>query len=131
MVFPYLNFHGDCEEALELYGRAFGGRNLLIRKYEEYAPDPSAKDLVMHAEMDLGDVGHISAADATWPYEKGSAINIMIRASEEKLRKAWAVLTEEGVVVSELAPFEMEGNALMGTVTDKYGFTWIFTENAE
>jgi len=129
MVFPYLNFNGNCEEAFKLYARAFGGKNLLMQKYGDLAPEPGSKDHVMHAEMDLDDFGRISGADATWPFDKGSAMNAIIRTSEEKLRKAWGVLSEEGEIVMALEPFEYENNTLMGTIRDKYGFTWIFTED--
>lgn len=127
MIFPYLNFSGQCEEALKLYERAFGGHDLHLRRYGEYAPDPSLRDKVMHAEMDLGESGRIAAADAPYPVGEGATVHIIYRATEEKLRSAWAVLAEEGTVVSDLAPFEIEDNALMGTITDKFGFIWIFT----
>ena len=125
MIRPYLNFDGNCEAAFELYRRAFGGEIEYMEKYGAHAPKPEMKDLVRHAEMRLTETGGLTGGDATWPYEKGGSVNILLRVPEEKAKEAWKVLSQEGVVLSELAPFEEGG--LMGSLKDKYGFIWIFT----
>ncbi len=95
MIMPYLNFTGECEEAFNLYRRAFDGQAPMLAHYSD-APknaypnlDSVQRNKVMHGQMMLTETGGISGADAIWPVEKGSAINIhVICADVEKAQKA-------------------------------------------
>ena len=126
MIRPYLNFKkGDCEPAFTLYERAFDGNIQFLERYGDKATDPADKDLVMHAEMNLTEVGGIAGGDATWPYEAGMPVNILVRLeSAEKAKKSWAVLACEGTVIMPLQKTDYA--ILQGTIKDKYGFCWIF-----
>ena len=135
MVMPYLNFSGNCEEAFKLYERAFDGKIGHFVRYGDSPYDPEnpmdemKKNQVMHAQMMLSDLGGISGADAGFPYEKGSAVNIHVHFTlEEKAEKAFAVLAEEGVVIGNLAqnpPPDDAGKS--GVVKDKFGFIWVLS----
>lgn len=110
MIMPYLNFSGDCEEAFRLYQHAFGGQEPMLARYSD-APDSAYPDMdaaeknkIIHGHVMLAETGGVSGADAIWPYEKGSAVNIHTYcASEEQARKAFAILAEEGEILGELA----------------------------
>jgi hypothetical protein len=57
---PYLIFDGNCEEVLEFYAGAFGGKPDIMR-YSDMPADGDMevsdawKDKIMHAELALGD----------------------------------------------------------------------------
>ena len=133
MIKPYINFEGDCEEAFNLYVRAFDGKIEYMQKYGELPADPASpmdeaiKDKVMHAEIRLTEKGGIAGGDATWPYDKGGAVNMLVRfhpRDEEKARRAWVVLAEGGEITMDLVRTDYA--VLQGALKDRFGFTWIF-----
>ncbi len=135
MIMPYLNFTGACEEAFRLYQRAFGGQEPVLARYSD-APDSAYPDMdeaqknrIMHGHVMLTETGGISGADAIWPFEKGSAVNIHVYcASPEQAQKAFDMLSEEGENVSELAPNPPpHDNGISGIVKDKFGFSWVIS----
>ena len=135
MIMPYLNFTGDCEEAFQLYQRAFDGQEPLLARYAD-APESAYPDMgkeqknkIMHGHVMLTETGGISGADAIWPVEKGSAINIHVYCpSLEQAQKAFDTLAEEGECIGKLAlnppPHD---NGVSGMVKDKYGFVWVLS----
>lgn len=135
MIMPYLNFTGNCEEAFLLYQRAFGGQDPLLARYSD-APDSAYPDMkedqkhkIMHGHVMLTETGGVSGADAIWPVENGSAVNIHVYCvSEEQAQKAFDILAEEGEVLGKLAlnpPPHDDG--ISGMVKDKFGFTWVLS----
>lgn len=135
MVMPYLNFTGECEEAFKLYQRAFNGQPPLLARYsdapESAYPDMKAeqKNKIMHGHIMLTETGGVSGADALWPIEKGSAVNIhVICPSETNAKEAFAVLAQEGEVVGNLEKNPPpHDSSISGMVKDKYGFVWVIS----
>ena len=135
MIMPYLNFSGDCEEAFRLYQRAFDGQEPVLARYgdapdnPEHPMDAAQKNKIMHGHVMLTETGGISGADAIWPFEKGSAICIHVYcANVEKAQKAFDILSDGGTVTGPLQPNPPpHDNGVSGTVTDKYGFSWVLS----
>lgn len=135
MIMPYLNFSGECEEAFRLYQRAFDGQEPLLARYGD-APESAYPDLdeahknkIMHGHVMLTETGGISGADAIWPVERGSAINIHVYCpSVEHARKAFSVLAENGEIIGDLAKNPPpHDNGVSGMVKDKFGFAWVLS----
>ena len=61
---PYLNFDGNCREAMEFYRSALGG-NLEVSTFGENFPDEPTdrKDKIMHARLQ-NDVLILMASDS-------------------------------------------------------------------
>lgn len=103
-----------------------------MQKYGELPSNPGEtiddklKDLVMHAQIQLTENGSLMGGDAVWDYEKGDSVSISVEhALEEKIKKAWNVLSKEGTILMNLVSTPYAG--LHGSLKDKYGFRWIFT----
>ena len=113
---PYLYFTGNCREAMAFYHGVFGG-DLSVMDM----PDNPAK--VMHSRLSGGMVTLLASdGQRTEPYGT-SAISLNLTGDdEEKLRKAFAALSEGGKVTSELKK-EFWGDTF-GSLTDKYGIDW-------
>jgi PhnB protein len=137
MVMPYLNFSGDCEEAFRLYQRAFGGKEPVFARYGD-APDSFYPDMdneqknkIMHGHVMLTETGGVSGADAIWPVEGGSAVNLHVYCPTlEKAKAAFAVLAEEGQIVGEIQKNPPpHDSGVSGMVKDKFGFVWVLSWN--
>lgn len=135
MLMPYLQFSGDCEEAFAFYLEAFGGGTSHLVRYSD-APKAfqdtlpaEQRNKIMHGQIGLGEYGHLSGADAIWPFEKGSAISIHVHMPSEAAAKAvYAKMAEGGEVLSELLPNSPpDDDGVSGMVKDKFGFVWLFS----
>lgn len=135
MVMPYLNFTGECEEAFRLYQRAFDAQEPVLARYgdapqdAEHPMSDEQQNKIMHGHIMLTETGGISGADAVWPVQKGSAVNIHVYCDDaDKAQKAFRILAEEGTVLGALQknpPPHDDG--ISGMVTDKFGFSWVLS----
>lgn len=135
MVFPYLLFEGNCEEAFRWYEKVFGGR---IQHMPHYSDVPESanmrlscaqKKMVMHAQMSLTETGGISGADSFEPVTRGNAVSVQVHydKSDDAIR-VFAALKEGGSVICEMMPNPPpDHESLSGMVTDKYGVTWVLS----
>ena len=129
-VIPYLSFHGDCEEALQAYFQAFGGKILYLSRWSErtskHGPEQVGK--VMHAEFLLGST-RMSAGDTFDNREGSNAIQLMVHMDTmDEAMCAFSRLAEGGTVLSPLKPHPQPDDAGCGSLLkDRYGFTWIIT----
>lgn len=135
MIMPYLNFNGDCEEAFQLYRRAFGGQEPLLARYSD-APRTAYPDLpehyrnkIMHGHVMLTETGGVSGADVLAPLEKGSAIHIHVYCTDvAHAQRVFDTLAESGEILGKLAPNPPPyDNGVSGAVRDKFGFTWVLS----
>ncbi len=129
-IIPYLEFRGNCEEALQVYIEAFGGEILHMSRWPEHMPGVAPEQIgkVMHAEFMLGNT-HMSAGDAFVYSEAKAGIKLMIHMdSKEEALHTVSVLAEGGTVLSPLRPHPEPDDGGCGSITkDRFGFTWIIT----
>ncbi|NLD79490.1 MAG: hypothetical protein GX641_04120 [Mollicutes bacterium] len=128
-VVPYLNFNGDCEEAIQLYMEIFGGETFYLSRWSELnTADPERFGKVMHVEFRVGDT-HMSAADSINRKETDTSINLMVHLDDP--RKATGMcdlLSRGGSVISPLAPHPAPDDGGMGAlIEDRFGYSWIIT----
>lgn len=129
-IIPYLEFKGNCEEALHAYIEAFGGEILYMSRWSEHTPGVTPEQIgkVLHAGFILGNT-HMSAGDDLVYSEVKSGIRLMIHMdSKEEALHTVSVLAEGGTVLSPLQPHPEPDDGGCGSVTkDRFGFTWIIT----
>ena len=129
---PYLTYAGQCTEAIALYERAFKAELLQIARFWEMPADPSApplsdeeKDLVFQAIMRFGDSDFIRMSDCYGTplnEQETERVSIVVETTEDLVRHAFAVLSEEGRVGIELS--EQIYSSCTGVVVDKFGVMW-------
>lgn len=126
VLIPYLNFEGNCNEAMNFYKECFGGE-LVVQTVAESPMaaqmPPEMKDLVIHARLEKGNI-MIMASDAMdKEMVHGSMITLMIQCdSEEEINSYFANLSAGGVVSMPLS--KQFWGATYGQLTDKYGVLW-------
>jgi PhnB protein len=129
-VIPYLSFSGDCEQALEVYIRAFGGEVIYISRWsEENCESPEQAGKVMHAEFRIG-CTRMSGGDSFEKKGPNTNIKLMVHmgSTEEAENAISALLEGGGEVLWPLRPHPAPDDAGCGSGTrDPFGYTCIIT----
>lgn len=124
----YLNFNGNCREAMTFYKNCLGGE-LTVQTVEGSpieAQCPAAmKQQVLHASL-LKDNLVLMASDMTGPdgFIKGNTISLSLNCSSEtEIKTFFSKLSSGGQITHPLQ--EQFRGATFGVLTDKYGIRWL------
>ncbi|GAA3404023.1 VOC family protein [Paenibacillus hodogayensis] len=130
-VGAYLNFNGNCREAVEFYGKAFDTEPQIM-SFGDAPPNPEyplpdeAKSLVMHARI------HVHGSDIMFsdvfpgmPFVVGSNISLSVVTEDlDAIKSAFERLKEGGTIIMDLQ--ETFWSKSYGSLTDKFGVQWQF-----
>ncbi|MBV8976821.1 MAG: VOC family protein [Alphaproteobacteria bacterium] len=124
----YVNFNGQCAEALRFYEKTMGGK---IEMLTTFAQSPMAaqmpeamKDKVVHARIRLGDT-IVMASDAP-PERYGKPQGMMLSLTVDSpadAERIFAALSDGGNVTMSLQQTFFAHR--FGMVTDRYGIPWM------
>ncbi len=125
-VQPYLNFNGNCEEAINFYKEALDGEILFMQRYgESPMAGMSGDDKVMHCTLRIGKT-HIMASDnpENMPATAGNNISLTVGLNDlDRARTLFDRLAKGGNVTMPLdKTFWAEA---FGMLTDKFGINWM------
>ena len=127
-VVTYLNFDGNCRDAMKFYARCLGGE-LSIMPFSE-APGnfpPEAKDRVMHARITKGGSTLLMASD-TMPggvFRQGTNFSISVDCETvEEIDRVFAAFSENAKI--NMALQDAFWGARFGMLTDQFGTNWMF-----
>lgn len=129
---PYLTFDGKCNEAIELYKKAFNAEAMQVLKLGDMPNNESnannaigenQKDKIIQATLKMGDdfirmsdcFGGLNVAET-------ELISIAVECSVNEVKHAFTVLAEDGRVGIELN--ETFFSPCHGVVFDKFGVMW-------
>jgi PhnB protein len=126
----YLNFNGNCREAVEFYANVFGTETPKMMTFGETPQDPNypmpeeAKNLVMHTRLNIaGSNVMFSDTFPGMPFIEGNNVTLsLISNSTDDLTSWFNQLKDSGKVGMELQ--ETFWSKLYGQVTDKFGIHW-------
>jgi len=127
-ITPYLNFNGNCREAMTFYKDSLGGELVLqtIKGTPMEAQCPAGtEDQIMHSTL-TGDGFVLMASDMLNPggYQPGNNFSLTINChSEEQIHSLFSKLAAGGSVFQPLQ--EQFWGALFGMLTDKFGTRWM------
>lgn len=130
----FLNFHGNCREAVEFYAQAFGLEMPKFMTYGDNPPDPEyplseqEKKLVMYTQL-LLDGNKIMFSDVPpgSPFTAGNNFTIALTGNETEKITAWfEKLKQGGKVEVELG--ETFFSKCYGMLVDKFGICWQFSQ---
>lgn len=129
-VDAYLNFNGNCREAVLYYAEVFQSPEPKIMSFGDAPPSPEhqlppeAKNLVMHSQLQIsGSTVMFSDVLPGMPFTLGNNITLSLASrNKEELERAYHMLADGGSVQMELqSTFFSE---LYGQVTDRFGIQW-------
>lgn len=126
----YLNFNGNCREAVEYYAEVFQTDPPQIMAFGDTPPDPNfslpeeAKNLVMHTQLRIaGSIVMFSDIFPGMSYTQGNNISLtVVSKNVEEINSLFDKLKEGGKVQMELQ--ETFWSKRYGMVTDKFGIGW-------
>jgi PhnB protein len=125
---PYLQFNGNCEEALKFYKKAFNGEILAIQRFGDSPMDSPAalKKKVMHSSFKFGD--NIIMASDTMPKGKfkiGDNISLSVDIKDTKtINAVFKKMAAGGKITMPLQ--DTFWGARFGMLVDKFGISWMF-----
>ena len=126
---PYLFFNGTCAEAMAFYVDIFDGEVVAMMPFSDLPPGEmdlpeSAKGLIMHATIRIGD-GHLMASDTiTGGTEKMAGVSVNVSLPDVASSKAaFDKLAEGGEITMPYAATFWDPG--FGTLVDKFGVHWM------
>lgn len=137
-VNAYLNFNGNCAEALKFYERHLGGKVEFSMTYGEAPPMPQddqsgcagvefPKDWdgkIMHARMVLGNAIVMVSDAPPGMYQPAAGIEMALNVDDPKeAERLFNALSEGGTIKMPLA--ETFWAEKFGSVTDRFGIPWM------
>ncbi|WP_028563319.1 VOC family protein [Paenibacillus pinihumi] len=133
----YLNFSGNCREAVEFYAQVFGTEAPEFMTFGDSPPNPEyplpeeAKNLIMHTRLNVfGSNVMFSDTFPGMPFVPGNNISLaVVLDDEEALRSAFARLQDGAEVKMDLQ--ETFWSKCYGMLTDKFGVQWQFSHESQ
>ena len=124
----YLNYGGNCAEALRFYEQHLGGRIVMMMTYAEMPEPknfpPGMEKLILHARIDLGET-QLMASDA--PPERfqpmRSAYLALSVDSIAEAERIYALLSDGGEIFMPMAETFFAFRFAM--LRDKFGTSWM------
>jgi PhnB protein len=127
-VQPYLAFEGRCDEAIEFYKKAIGGKVEMLMRFKD-APDqsmvtPGNKDKVMHAALRAGDAMILMSDGRCTGSPNFNGIALALSAANDAdAERIFSALAEGGSVNMPMAKTFFASR--FGMLSDKFGVGWM------
>jgi len=129
----YINFNGNCREAVEFYADVFGTEKPQIMTFGEAPPNPEyalpeeSKNLVIHTQLNIsGSTVMFSDVFPGMPFVAGNNFSLTIVSdSLEEIKSSFNKMKDGGTVSMDLQ--ETFWSKCYGALTDKFGVGWQFS----
>ena len=126
-VIAYLNFDGNCEEALNFYQSALDGKIVGVLKAGDspMKVDDADKNKIMHARMQLGEsIIYFSDSFGQNKLTNGDNIHLSLQLNDVNAAERYFTnLSAGGTIVRPLE--DTFWGARFGMLIDKFGFHWM------
>ena len=134
-VEAYLNFKGNCREAVEFYSQVFDTEKPHFMTFGEMPLGPESqfslpddlKDWIMHTRLTIHE-SNVMFSDVLpdMPFTVGNNISLTIVCDDrEAIKQAFSKIKEGGTVKMELQ--QTFWSKCYGFVIDKFGIGWQFS----
>ena len=127
-ITTYLNFDGNCGEAMKFYERCLGDE-LYIMPFSEAPCDApaDARTRIAHASVLKNGKPVLMASDTLpgMPFQAGNNFSVMVQCeSSEEVEKLFTAIGEGGKVTMSVQ--DTFWGARFGMVSDQFGINWMF-----
>lgn len=126
----YINFNGNCREAVEFYSQVFETEKPKIMTFGEAPGNPehpfpeTAKNLIMHTYLNIaGSRVMFSDTFPGMPFIAGNNISLTVVSNNiDEIKSYYSKLKEGANIIMELQ--ETFWSKCYGNLTDKFGIGW-------
>jgi len=127
-LIPYLNFNGQCREAMTFYHQCLGGE-LILQKVSESPMaaqlPPGMESNILHSSLINENITMMGSDMIGQGLKIGNVIGLCLQcSSEQELNSFFKNLSAGAHVKMEL--HQTFWGATYGELTDKYGINWMF-----
>ena len=127
-IVTYLNFDGNCREAMQFYAKSLGAE-LQMSPFSDMPgnPAPETKDRIMHARLAKGSTELLMASDTPpgMPLQPGNNVSVSVHCeSVQEIDSLFAAVGQNGSVTMPLQ--DTFWGARFGMLTDQFGIRWMF-----
>ena len=125
---PYLNFDGNCREALEFYAKTLGGTIEFMQTnadspMKDQTP-PALRDKILHARLRIGDQVLMASDAPPQHYSPAGAYYLSIGVhTPEEAERIWAAMSEGAKVDMPLQQTFWAKRFAM--FKDRFGTPWM------
>jgi PhnB protein len=125
---PYLTFNGKCETAFKFYEKVLGGKIAMLMRYGESPmaaqTAPEAKDHVMHARLQVGDMVLMGSDAPPQMYTPMNGFSVCLGLDKpDEADRVFAALAENGTVRMPIQ--ETFWARRFGMLIDQFGTPWM------
>ena len=130
IVTPVFNFHGQCEEAINFYQKAFGATLKFLLRYSDADKrdwdiplTEEQKKFVYHAELYIGNQRIMLSDMLEFNLTKSTSLFLTVTfESAEEVKKACEVLKEGCTIIYPMRSTTY--SSCFVSLIDKFGFRW-------
>lgn len=128
---PYLEFNGNCREAMTFYQSCLGGE-LFFQTFAEAPMEgempAELRERILHSQLSGGGLV-LMASDNMGGGElsQSSRITLCLNSGSREEIKAYFEKLSEGATIHQ--PIKEEFFGLYGALTDKFGIAWMAQAN--
>lgn len=126
-IVPYLNFDGQCAEALRFYERVLGGKLQVITHGDSPIAGevpPAWGDRVLHACLTVGDQTLMASDSPPEHHAKPQGLYVSLHLDHpEEAERIFGELAEQGQVTMPLGPTFWA--VRFGMCVDRFGTPWM------
>lgn len=133
-IYPFLNFNGNCSEAMHFYQSCFGGE--LRLHYLKDAPDandlpPEMTHFIVSASLVSRQIRLFASdlMDGEGIFNSSRVSLFFVNPSLHYLRSLFDKLSLNGTISYPVSDKMLSGE--WASLTDQYGVQWIFAVDAE
>ena len=135
-VFVFVNFNGNCREAVEYYAGIFETKKPEFMTFKDMPEDPDfvipeeSKNLIMYTSLDI-DGSNVMFCDILpgMSFTAGNNISLTISNKDmDKIKDLFNKLKKDSTVEMELQ--ETFWSKCYGMLTDKFGISWQFSHDS-
>lgn len=125
---PYLNYGGNCAEALKFYEKHLGGKILAMMTHEQ-SPEssgvkPEWKNAILYAHIAIGDSEFMASDVPPERFQPMRSVYLSVSVSSDaEAERLYQLLTEGGEVYMPLQ--ETFFASRFGQIRDRFGTSWM------
>jgi PhnB protein len=127
-ITTYLNYGGDCAEALKFYEKHLGGKILMTTTFAEMPGlnpvAPELKNKIMHARIQIGETTLMASDAPTNRYQPMRSAYLALSVdSDQEAERIYALLSEGGEIFMAIQETFFAFRFAM--LRDKFGTSWM------